>query len=119
MDSRSIFPIFPAPPAEYDQRYLQDVIRSLDAMVRIIKSPGEGRQTTLVLTDLPTSDVGLEYGSLYLDGNQLRVAMPSTPFVGGVSATGSVGTVTIRLSGRIPVTGSYAIGFAGSVATVP
>jgi hypothetical protein len=95
MDVRLVFPTFPAPPGEYDQRYLQDLVRSLDALVRVIKAPGEGRQTTIVLTGLQSNDYNLEPGTIFQVNGALRVAVLYSPYVVGLSATGSVGSVTV------------------------
>jgi hypothetical protein len=95
MDSRLVFPIFSAPPAEYDQRHIQDLVRSLDALVRVIKAPGEGRQTTIVLTNLQSNDYGLELGTIFEVGGALRVSVIYSPYVAGLSATASVGSVTV------------------------
>ena len=95
MDVRLIFPTFSTPPAEYDQRYLQDLVRSLDSLVRVIRAPGEGRQTTIVLTNLQSNDYGLEPGTIFQVGGVLRVSIADSPHVSGLSASGSSGTVTV------------------------
>ena len=95
MDVRLVFPTFSAPPREYDQKHIQDLVRSLDALVRVIKAPGEGRQTTIVLTDLRQNDYGLEPGTIFQVLGALRVSVIYRPYVAGLSATGSVGSVTV------------------------
>jgi hypothetical protein len=95
MDVRLVFPTFSSPPAQYDQRYLQDLVRALDALVRVVKAPGEGRQTTIVLTDLQSNDYGLEPGTIFEVNGALRVSVVYSPYVAGVSSTGAVGSVTV------------------------
>ena len=95
MDYRIVFPTFPRPPEEYDQRYFQDLTRSLEALVVAIRTPGEGRQTTIVLTNLPTNDVGLEVGTIFQVAGVLRVSMANLPYVTCNSATGRVGSVSV------------------------
>jgi hypothetical protein len=95
MDVRLVFPTFPSPPREYDQRYLEALVRSLDALVRVIRAPGEGRQTTIVLTNLQSNDYGLEPGTIFEVNGALRVSVLYSPYVAGLSATGSVGSVTV------------------------
>ncbi len=95
MDVRLVFPTFPNPPAEYSQQHLEALVRSLDALVRVIRAPGEGRQTTIVLTDLQSNDYGLEPGTIFEVNGALRVSVLYSPYVAGLSATGSVGSVTV------------------------
>ena len=95
MDVRLIFPTFSSPPAEYDQRYIQDLVRSLDTLVRVTKAPGEGRQTTIVLTNLQSNDYGLEPGTIFEVKGALRVSVVYSPYVEGLSAAGSAGAVTV------------------------
>jgi hypothetical protein len=95
MDVRLVFPTFSAPPAEYDHMHIQDLVRSLDALVRVIKAPGEGRQTTIVLTGLQQNDYGLEPGTIFEVLGALRVSVIYSPYVAGLSATASVGSVTV------------------------
>lgn len=95
MDVRLVFPTFPNPTPEYSQQNLEALVRSLDALVRVIRAPGEGRQTTIVLTDLQSNDYGLEPGTIFEVNGALRVAVLYSPYVAGLSATGSVGSVTV------------------------
>jgi hypothetical protein len=97
MDRRLVFPIFPRPPAAYDQRYFADLIRALADQVSIIRAPGEGRQTTIVLTNLQNDDVGLEPGTMFEVQGALRVAVLYQSYVRGTSATSAVGTVTVTV----------------------
>jgi len=66
-------PQFPLPPEEYDRAYFDELIRSLTQIVVQIQNPGEIRGTKITLTDLPTSEVGLEAGALYNDGGTVKV----------------------------------------------
>lgn len=95
MDRRVPFPVFGNSPGEYDRRFLDDLARKLNQLVTIIRTPGEGRNTTIVLTDLPTSDYGLEAGSLFQIDGVVRVSLAYVPYLSGVRATGSVGTVSV------------------------
>jgi hypothetical protein len=96
MDRRISFPVFGNPPTEYERVFFDDQSRKLNQLMSLLRSPGEGRNTTLVLTNLPTSDYGLEAGSVYVvDNGVLRVSVLYAPYVQGVSASGSVGSVTV------------------------
>lgn len=96
MVSRSLVaPRFPNPPKQYDPRYFADLIRAFAAYQQQVQNPGQGRNTTVVLTNLQTNDQGLEPGTVFRDGNgYLKVALANAPNVGGVFATGAVGQIT-------------------------
>lgn len=94
-DFRLQLPVFTAPPAQYSQMYFADLIRALARMGDVLRTPGEGRQTTLVLTNLANNDVGLEPGTLFEIGGVLYVSVLYKAFVVGTSGTGAVGTVAV------------------------
>lgn len=95
MDVRTQLPIFPTPPTEYSQRYMADLVAALNRMAFLLANPGEGRQTTMTLTGLPGTDYGLEPGALFEVGGVVRVSVRNKAYVGGLSATGRVGTVAV------------------------
>ena len=95
MDVRLVFPRFTNPPADYDRKYFADLVRSLDNLVTILQAAGEGRQTTIVLTNLATNDYNLEPGTIFEVGGALRVSVPYSPYPAGISSSGSVGSVTV------------------------
>lgn len=95
MDIRLVPPIFPRPPDTYSGRYMSDLVRSLISLVTFIRAVGEGRQTTIVLTHLATNDSGLEPGTIFQVEGVLRVPLLYSPYAAGLSATGSVGSVTV------------------------
>tara|TARA_R100000005_G_C4992125_1_gene199379 strand:+ start:1195 stop:1422 length:228 start_codon:yes stop_codon:yes gene_type:complete len=73
MSRELVPPQFPLPPEEYDRQYFDEVVRSLTQLVVQLQNPGELRGTKITLTDLPTSEVGLEAGALYNDGGTVKV----------------------------------------------
>lgn len=95
MDRRLNLPVFGGPPPEYDRSFFDDMGRKLNQLMALIRTPGEGRNTTIVLTNLATADYGLEPGTIFVVGGVLRVALLNAPYLSGVSASGSVGTVTV------------------------
>jgi hypothetical protein len=97
MDRRTVPPIFARAPNDYDPIYFNDLVRALTSLVIYIQTPGEGRQTTIVLTNLQTDDYGLEPGTTFQVEGALRVAVLYRPYVRGVSASGSVGSVTVTV----------------------
>jgi len=97
MDQRVQLPTFPLPGPEYSQRYLADLINALNRLVVALRAPGEGRQTTIVLTGLQSNDQGLETGTIFQVNGALRVAILNTTYLAGNSATASVGTVAVTV----------------------
>jgi len=101
MSRNLVRPFFPIPPQEYDQTYFDEVIRSFAVYLDQMQNPGEGRNTTLVLTNLQTDDQGLEPGSLYQYSDaagvmgQVKIALANQSNLRGNSVTGSVGAVTV------------------------
>jgi hypothetical protein len=95
MDVRLIPPVFARPPDAYSVRYMSDLVRALISLVTFIRAVGEGRQTTIVLTDLQANDSGLEPGTIFQVGGVLRVPLLYSPYAAGLSAKGSVGSVTV------------------------
>ena len=97
MDQRVQLPTFPLPGSSYDQRYFADLINALNRMVVALRSPGEGRQTTIVLTNLQSNDSGLELGTIFQVDGALRVAVANRAYLAGKSAIGRVGTVAVTV----------------------
>jgi hypothetical protein len=95
MDRRLTHPVFGNAPDTYDMGYLDDLSRKLNILVTLLKTPGEGRNSTLVLTNLTSNDYGLEPGTLFQVNGQVFVSVLNRAYVEGQSATGSVGSVRI------------------------
>ena len=88
-------PYFGNPPSEYDQRYFSDLVRAFAQFTAQMTNPGELRGTKIVLTDLPVGDQGLEPGTLYRDGSNVRVSDMGIAAVHEDAMTISDGTVTV------------------------
>lgn len=99
MSSRDLAsPRLPLPIGEVDQTYIIDLVRALDFFIQQSNNPGEGRNTKLVFTSMPTSDVGLEAGTLYRFGNDVKISLINIAGVDGISITATLGTVTVAVS---------------------
>ena len=99
MSSRNLVsPRLPLPIGEVDQTYIVDLVRALDLFIQQSDNPGEGRNTKLVFTDMPTSDVGLEAGTLYRFGNDVKISLINIAGVDGSSITATLGNVTVSVS---------------------
>ena len=73
MSRQLVPPTFALPPDEYDPQYFNDMVRSLSQLLTQLQNPGELRATKITLTDLPTSDTGLEVGALFNDNGTIKV----------------------------------------------
>jgi|TARA_Y100000114_G_scaffold156922_1_gene186010 hypothetical protein len=99
MSSRDIAPPrLPQPNGELTVDYMYDLVTTLDFFIQQQQNPGEGRNTKLVFTALPTSDVGLEEGTLYRVGNDVKVSLLNIAGVDGNSVTATLGSVTVSVS---------------------
>jgi len=67
MSSRQLAPPrLPDPPQEITQIYMDDLVRTIQTFIENETNPGEARATKIVLTEMPTSDTGIEAGTLYM-----------------------------------------------------
>jgi len=98
MSRNLVLPYFPVPPAEYNQDYLSEIVRSFSIYLIQMQNPGEGRNTGLVLTNLQTDDSGLETGALFQQEGFVKISLINRPHVRGQQATSSVGSVTVTIS---------------------
>ena len=97
MTRRVVRPQFPVAPMQYNSSYMSEVVRAFSVFLNQIQNPGDLRATTLVLTELPTSDSGLEVGSIFNFGGYLKITASNTPHPAGLSVLGSVGSVTVTI----------------------
>ena len=98
MSSRNLSPPrLPLPYGAVTPEYIFDLVTALDFTIQQQENPGEGRNTKIVFTALPTSDVGLEQGTLYRVGNDVKVSLLNIAGVDGNSVTMSLGTVTVSV----------------------
>tara|TARA_R100000544_G_scaffold36554_1_gene25092 strand:+ start:545 stop:856 length:312 start_codon:yes stop_codon:yes gene_type:complete len=101
MSRNLVLPFFPVPPEEYSQEYMAEVMRSFASYLTQIQNPGEGRNTTLTLTNLQTDDQGLPIGELfeYRDASGMmgyvKIAVANASNLRGIEATSGVGSVTV------------------------
>lgn len=97
MSNRNLIrPFFPDAPAEYNRRYQQELTRAFSVFLEQFQNPGDARNTTLTLTNLPTTDQGLETGALFQVDGFLKITQAHTPHVVGVDCLVKVGTVQVK-----------------------
>ncbi len=98
MSRNLTLPFFPLPPEQYSSQYFVEVLRSQSIYMQNMQNPGEGRNTFTVFTNLQNNDFGLESGTVFNHGGELRIPVIHSPYVQGSQATGSVGTVTVTIT---------------------
>lgn len=106
LDRRAVPPRFGQPPAEYDRRYMQDLVRSLETLVSQLQNPGEGRNTRLTLTDLPDRAATQETNGLFEESGFVQVRGHATAG-GGITLLAPDGTayvITVNNAGNLVVT---------------
>jgi len=91
-------PSLPLPPEGYSQAYFQQLVQSIVLYMQSIQTPGEGRHTDMVFTDLPHHDKGLEVGGLFQHVGSVKISQAHNPHLSGVAASGAVGTITVSTS---------------------
>ena len=91
-------PALPVPPVEYDQRYHTDLIRILRLYFNQLDSTTPLILDGLQLVNLPTSGYGLSNNTVFRVGEDLKIAVPHIAYSLGVSASGSLGTVSVTIT---------------------
>ena len=91
-------PYFADPPQNYDRSYLSQITRAFSLFAQQVQNPGEGRNTFMVYTNLQQNDYSLEVGTVYRQGNVLYITLLDTTSPSGVSATASLGAVTVVIT---------------------
>ena len=91
-------PFFPNPTPEYSFSHQAEIQRAFELLVRQIQNPGDERFTTLVLTNLPENDAGLELGSVFDHNGFLKIAKVNAPHPAGNVGTTALGTVTVTIT---------------------
>lgn len=92
-------PYFGVPPTQYDRKYFSDLVRSFAQFANIMQNPGEGRFTKIVVTDMPTSDKGLEVGTLFsFGGNYVIITRANITHPAGAALVISGGSVTVTIA---------------------
>ena len=98
MSQPVVKPQFPVPPAQYEQRYLAEIVRAFSVFIEQIQNPGLQRATQITLTNLQSNDVGLENGALFQVDGTVKITQANLPHVAGSTSAGSVGDVTVTIS---------------------
>lgn len=97
---RLSLPVMPDPPrdGQYSLSWANNIVRAWRIFTEIYGNPGDGRMTTLVLTDLQEGGYNLEAGSLFRLGNDVKIVNQGDAFTQGSSVAVAIGTVTVSTS---------------------
>jgi hypothetical protein len=109
-------PALPLAPVEYDQQHMAQLIGALRLYFTQSDSNAALQLDGLRLLNLPTSGYNLPEGTVFQDGEFLKIVSLNFAYVQGVSGTGSVGSVTITSNSvSINVQGVSGTGNVGTV----
>jgi len=90
-------PALPLAPLDYDQQQLSQLIGALRLYFTQLDSNVPLQMDGLRLLNLPTSGYNLPDGTVFRVGEDLKIVVPNISYLFGVSATASVGTVTVTI----------------------
>jgi len=90
-------PALPLAPVEYDQQHMAQLVGALRLYFTQLDSNVPLQADGIRLLNLPTSGYNLPNGTVFQVGEDLRIVVPNISYVFGVSATASVGTVTVTV----------------------
>ena len=89
------FPRLPTPGQQIDTKYITDLVRALEVFLKQAQNP------QLNFPEIPTDGNNhlLQQGDIFIaDGGFLKVVLKTDIYAGTITATGSVGTVTVAVS---------------------
>jgi peptidoglycan hydrolase-like protein with peptidoglycan-binding domain len=90
-------PALPLAPLEYDQQQLSQLIGVLRLYFTQLDSNVALQMDGIRLLNLATSGYNLPEGTVFRDGEYLKIVLPNIAYVEGVAGTGSVGSVTVTI----------------------
>ena len=90
-------PALPVATPEYDPQQLAQLIGVLRLYFTQLDSNVPLQTDGIRLLNLPTSGYNLPDGTVFQVGGDLKIVVPYISYLNGVSATASVGTVTVTI----------------------
>jgi len=93
-----VLPLFPNPPADYEQMYQTEVMRAFSVFLQQVSNPGPWQASALTLPNLQTDNYNLPLGGIFQYGDELRITVANMPYLRGSQATGAVGQATVTIS---------------------
>ena len=109
-------PALPLAPLEYDQQHMAQLVGALRLYFTQLDSNVPLQADGIRLLNLPTSGYNLPEGTVFRDGEYLKVVLPNFAYVQGASGTGAVGSVTVVANSiLVNVQGIFATASVGTV----
>jgi len=90
-------PALPMATPEYNEQQLAQLIGVLRLYFTQLDSNVPLQMDGIRLLNLPTSGYNLQDGTVFRVGEDLKIVVPNISYLYGVSATASVGTVTVTI----------------------
>ena len=90
-------PALPLAPLDYDQQHMSQLIGALRLYFTQQDSNVPLQMDGLRLLNLATSGYNLPEGTVFRDGEFLKIVLPNFAYLQGVSGTANVGTVTVTV----------------------
>jgi peptidoglycan hydrolase-like protein with peptidoglycan-binding domain len=91
-------PALPLATPEYNEQQLAQLIGVLRLYFTQLDSNAALQVDGIRLLNLPTSGYNLPNGTVFRDGEFLKVVLPNFAYLQGVSGTGNIGTVTVTIT---------------------
>ena len=88
-------PALPLAPTEYDQQHMAQLIGALRLYFAQSDSNAALQLDGLRLLNLPTSGYNFRDGTVFRDGDFLKIVAPNFAYTEGVLGSGTVGGVTV------------------------
>jgi hypothetical protein len=105
-------PALPLAPLEYEQQHMSQLIGALRLYFTQLDSNSALQLDGLRLLNLPTSGYNLPEGTVFRDGEFLKIVLLNFAYVEGVFGAGTVGSVTVVTNN---FQGIFATGNIGTV----
>jgi hypothetical protein len=91
-------PALPLATPEYSEQQLSQLIGVLRLYFTQLDSNVPIQVDSIRLLNLATSGYNLPEGTVFRDGENLKIVLPNISYVAGVSGTGSLGAVTVNIT---------------------
>ena len=91
-------PTLPMPTTAYDVNFMNQLVRALGNYFSLLDSTSPIQVDSITLTRLPVTGAGLPVGSVYQNGDVLMIVVDYKAYAASLSATVSLGSVTVTTS---------------------
>ena len=88
-------PRLPRPIGEVDREYVNQLVGMIELALEQLLQVGPAHHETLNISNLKSNGSGLRVDDVFEDGGILNIVRASHGYPAPLSATGSVGTVTV------------------------